>query len=187
MPAMSGACRPVPTEDQARKACHPLSTVSMPASARMASNRPGNLPSRSPDQEPRLAYYLLKIHDQVPRGLGDPGRTGMRGRGSAPATCPSRCRRGRSRRRSPGGRLAVNVPHDHRKTRMMFEDRFTNRFCMPSALAAGEVATTPSAARSVWASPLYRGATVALFLSGLGTSAAAPQITCSWSTTYTSR
>ena len=48
---------------------------------------------------------------------------------------------------------------------------------MPSALTAGEVATTPSAARSVWASPLYRGATVALFLSGLGTSAAAPQIT----------
>src|ERR1700735_5192264 len=48
---------------------------------------------------------------------------------------------------------------------------------MPSVLAASEVATTPSAARSVWASPLYRGATVALFLSGLGTSAAAPQIT----------
>jgi hypothetical protein len=70
---------------------------------------------------------------------------------------------------------------------MIFEDRFTNRFCMPSALAAGEVATTPSAARFVWASPLYHRATVALFLSGLETSAAAPQITCSWSTTYTSR
>jgi SET family sugar efflux transporter-like MFS transporter len=48
---------------------------------------------------------------------------------------------------------------------------------MPPALAAAELAATPSAARSVWASPLYRGATVALFLSGLGTSAAAPQIT----------
>ena len=48
---------------------------------------------------------------------------------------------------------------------------------MPSPIAAAEVATTPSAVRSVWASPLYRGATVALFLSGLGTSAAAPQIT----------
>jgi SET family sugar efflux transporter-like MFS transporter len=48
---------------------------------------------------------------------------------------------------------------------------------MSSALGAAEVATTPSAVRSVWASPLYRGATVALFLSGLGTSAAAPQIT----------
>jgi MFS transporter, SET family, sugar efflux transporter len=31
--------------------------------------------------------------------------------------------------------------------------------------------------RVVWGSPLYRGATVALFLSGLGASAAAPQIT----------
>lgn len=31
--------------------------------------------------------------------------------------------------------------------------------------------------RAVWNSPLYRGATAALFLSGLGTSAAAPQIT----------
>src|SRR3984885_1503207 len=48
---------------------------------------------------------------------------------------------------------------------------------MPSGRAAAEGATTPSAARSVWASPLYRGATAALFLSGLGTSAAAPQIT----------
>ena len=48
---------------------------------------------------------------------------------------------------------------------------------MPSALAAAAIANTPSAARSVWASPVYRGATVALFLSGLGTSAAAPQIT----------
>jgi MFS transporter, SET family, sugar efflux transporter len=48
---------------------------------------------------------------------------------------------------------------------------------MPPPIAAAEVATTPSAARSVRASPLYRGATLALFLSGLGTSAAAPQIT----------
>jgi len=45
------------------------------------------------------------------------------------------------------------------------------------ALAAEDTATAPSAARSVWTSPLYRGATLALFLSGLGTSAAAPQIT----------
>ena len=48
---------------------------------------------------------------------------------------------------------------------------------MSPALAAVDVATTPSAASSVRASPLYRGATIALFLSGLGTSAAAPQIT----------
>jgi SET family sugar efflux transporter-like MFS transporter len=45
------------------------------------------------------------------------------------------------------------------------------------ALAADHIATAPSAARTVWTSPLYRGATLALFLSGLGTSAAAPQIT----------
>ncbi|QMU68372.1 MFS transporter [Streptacidiphilus sp. P02-A3a] len=44
-------------------------------------------------------------------------------------------------------------------------------------LTAAAVAPAPSAVRSVWASPLYRGATVALFLSGLGASAAAPQIT----------
>src|ERR1700693_650824 len=46
---------------------------------------------------------------------------------------------------------------------------------MPPALAADAVTTTSSAARSVRASPLYRGATVALVLSGLGTSSAAPQ------------
>jgi SET family sugar efflux transporter-like MFS transporter len=46
-----------------------------------------------------------------------------------------------------------------------------------SSTLAADVPAAPSAVRSVWASPLYRGATVALFLSGLGTSAAAPQIT----------
>jgi SET family sugar efflux transporter-like MFS transporter len=46
-----------------------------------------------------------------------------------------------------------------------------------TSLTAAEVADTPSAVRIVWNSPLYRGATAALFLSGLGTSAAAPQIT----------
>jgi SET family sugar efflux transporter-like MFS transporter len=35
----------------------------------------------------------------------------------------------------------------------------------------------PSAIRAIWRSPLYRGGAIALFLSGLGTSAAAPQIT----------
>jgi MFS transporter, SET family, sugar efflux transporter len=44
-------------------------------------------------------------------------------------------------------------------------------------LVAAEIAAAPSAVRTVWNSPLYRGATAALFLSGLGTSAAAPQIT----------
>jgi SET family sugar efflux transporter-like MFS transporter len=37
-------------------------------------------------------------------------------------------------------------------------------------------AAAPSALRLTWSSPLYRGATIALFLSGLGMSAAAPQI-----------
>ncbi|WP_279582656.1 MFS transporter [Fodinicola feengrottensis] len=44
------------------------------------------------------------------------------------------------------------------------------------APGAADVTTTPSAVRAIVASPLYRGATVALFLSGLGMSAAAPQI-----------
>ena len=39
------------------------------------------------------------------------------------------------------------------------------------------VAGGQSALRVVWTSPLYRGATIALFLSGVGASAAAPQIT----------
>src|ERR1700685_344577 len=46
-----------------------------------------------------------------------------------------------------------------------------------TSLTAADVAAAPSAVHAVWGSPLYRGATVALFLSGLGTSAAAPQIT----------
>ncbi|TDW24430.1 MFS transporter [Kribbella kalugense] len=48
---------------------------------------------------------------------------------------------------------------------------------MSRAVAADGVTATPSALRTVWNSPLYRGATIALFLSGLGISAAAPQIT----------
>ena len=39
-----------------------------------------------------------------------------------------------------------------------------------------DVVARPSAIRATFASPLYRGATIALFLSGLGVSAAAPQI-----------
>ena len=45
----------------------------------------------------------------------------------------------------------------------------------PSSVDAG-AAAEPSALRVTFASPLYRGVTVALFLSGLGMSAAAPQI-----------
>ncbi|HEY4019005.1 MAG TPA: MFS transporter [Pseudonocardiaceae bacterium] len=47
---------------------------------------------------------------------------------------------------------------------------------MPSASIDTSVPPGPSALRVTLASPLYRGATVALFLSGLGFSAAAPQI-----------
>jgi MFS transporter, SET family, sugar efflux transporter len=47
---------------------------------------------------------------------------------------------------------------------------------MQPALAVDDGVTKPSAMRATLASPLYRGATIALFLSGLGISAAAPQI-----------
>jgi hypothetical protein len=36
----------------------------------------GELAVAVPDQEPRPAAGILKIHDQVPRGLGDPGGPG---------------------------------------------------------------------------------------------------------------
>jgi SET family sugar efflux transporter-like MFS transporter len=47
---------------------------------------------------------------------------------------------------------------------------------MASSAAEVDAAPGPSALRVTFASPLYRGATVALFLAGLGMSAAAPQI-----------
>ena len=47
---------------------------------------------------------------------------------------------------------------------------------MASASPVTELPLGVSAVGAVLASPLYRGATIALFLSGLGTSAAAPQI-----------
>ena len=47
---------------------------------------------------------------------------------------------------------------------------------MSLTLAHPHTKIPPSAARTVWSSPLYRSATVALFLSGLANSAAAPQI-----------
>jgi hypothetical protein len=37
-----------------------------------------------PDQEPRPAAGVLQIHDQVPRGLDDPGRSRVRGRAEDP-------------------------------------------------------------------------------------------------------
>jgi hypothetical protein len=57
----------------------PLSTVSIPASlARRRTGRELSVPV--PDQETRPAPGILKIHNEVPRGLPDPGRSGMRGR-----------------------------------------------------------------------------------------------------------
>ena len=38
----------------------------------------GELAVTVPDQEPRPVSGIFKIHDQVPRGLGDPGHSGMR-------------------------------------------------------------------------------------------------------------
>ncbi|WP_211244513.1 MFS transporter [Actinospica robiniae] len=48
---------------------------------------------------------------------------------------------------------------------------------MSSTLVADDFTPAPSVLRTVWDSPLYRGATLSLFLSGLGGSAVAPQIT----------
>ncbi|MFC7245539.1 hypothetical protein ACFQO7_23945 [Catellatospora aurea] len=45
-----------------------------------------------------------------------------------------------------------------------------------SAETTDQLAARSSALRLTWASPLYRGAAVAMLLSGLGFSAAAPQI-----------
>src|ERR1700704_4707658 len=72
--------------------------------------------------------------------------------------------------------------HSHRLdaprlTRSLFAHSTPEGRTLSPELAVADVAVTPSAVRTVWNSPLYRGATAALFLSGLGTSAAAPQIT----------
>jgi len=45
-----------------------------------ASNRPGNLPLRSRIRNRARLPGILEIHDEVLRGLGDPGCGGMRGR-----------------------------------------------------------------------------------------------------------
>jgi hypothetical protein len=51
----------------------PLSTTSMPASARMTSNRPGELPVSVSDQELCPAAGILQVHHKVP-GAPPPGR-----------------------------------------------------------------------------------------------------------------
>src|SRR6201989_3204361 len=40
----------------------------------------GDLAVTIPDQDPRPAAGILKVHDEVPGGLDDPGRRGMRSR-----------------------------------------------------------------------------------------------------------
>jgi hypothetical protein len=62
----------------------PLRTTSMPASVRTASNRAGNFPSRSADQEPRSAAGVLEIHDQILRRLRHPRGGRVRGRAQDP-------------------------------------------------------------------------------------------------------
>ena len=62
----------------------PLSTTWIPASLRTVSNKGGVLAVAVPDQEPHPAAGVLKIHDEVPGGLGDPGCGGMRGCAEGP-------------------------------------------------------------------------------------------------------
>jgi hypothetical protein len=57
----------------------PLSTTLIPASLRTVPDKAGYLPSRSPDHEPCPAAGVIQVHDEVPGGLGDPGRGGVRG------------------------------------------------------------------------------------------------------------
>ena len=57
----------------------PLSTISIPASVEHVVEQGGELAVPVPDQEPRPAACILQVHDEVPRGLGDPGGSGMRG------------------------------------------------------------------------------------------------------------
>src|SRR5437667_11813790 len=65
----------------------PLSTVSIPASLRTASNRPGNLPSRSRIMNrarlPASSRSMTRFG-----GLGDPGPRGMRSRTKDPDPAP---------------------------------------------------------------------------------------------------
>src|ERR1700748_3601212 len=50
----------------------PLSTAAIPASLRTASNRAGNLPSRSRIRNRALLPASSRSHDEVPGGLDDP-------------------------------------------------------------------------------------------------------------------
>ena len=62
-----------------RGICTPVSTTVISASAKTASNKSGNFPVPVPDQISRSALRVLKVHDQVPGGLGYPGGGRVRG------------------------------------------------------------------------------------------------------------
>jgi hypothetical protein len=62
----------------------PLSTTSIPASLNTASNSWGKLAVPIPDQQPRPAAGVFKVHDQVLRRLHHPGGGRMRGRAQHP-------------------------------------------------------------------------------------------------------
>ena len=51
----------------------------MPGVLEHGVEQAGELAVAVPDQEPRPAAGILKVHDEVLRGLGDPGGSGMRG------------------------------------------------------------------------------------------------------------
>jgi hypothetical protein len=57
----------------------PLSTVSIPGVVEHGVEQAGELAVPVPDQEPRPAPGVLEIDDQVSRGLGDPGGSGVGG------------------------------------------------------------------------------------------------------------
>ncbi|WP_158854883.1 hypothetical protein [Saccharothrix deserti] len=57
----------------------PLRTTWMRASVRMVSNRAGVLSVAFADQEPHGAARAFEVHDEVLRGLGDPGGGRVRG------------------------------------------------------------------------------------------------------------
>lgn len=62
----------------------PLSTTSIPASARIVSNSSGNFPVPVPDQVAGLAVGVLEVHDEIPRRLHDPGGGRVRGHAQDP-------------------------------------------------------------------------------------------------------
>src|SRR6266545_3367773 len=57
----------------------PLRTTVIPASARIASNSAGYLPSRSRIRYRAFGPDVLQVHDQVAGDLGDPGGGRVRG------------------------------------------------------------------------------------------------------------